>query len=54
MTFTIDTLKRLKIEYVAAKNKKQEIFVFDGHELLTDYAKYLIQYLETQLKICYN
>ena len=26
-----------------------EIFIFEGHELLTSYAKYMIEYLETKL-----
>ena len=27
-----------------------EVFTFDGHELLTDYAKYLIQHLQTKFE----
>lgn len=45
-----DSLKRLKKEYEKAVKDKKEVFVFEGHELLTSYAKYLIEYAETKLK----
>ena len=50
MTFTIDTYKRLKKEYNIARKKNLEIFLFDEHKLLTDYAKYLIQYMSTKFE----
>lgn len=37
------TLKRL---YKIAQRNNKEKFLFKGREVLTDYAKYLIQYLE--------
>jgi hypothetical protein len=39
-------LGRLKRAYEKAKLEKQETFVFEDHEYLVDYAKYLIEYLE--------
>ena len=33
----------------AYKACKGDSFTFEGHEFLKDYAKYLIEYLETQL-----
>jgi hypothetical protein len=45
--FTPAKLKLLKQEYEKAKNK--ESFIFEGREILTSYAKYLIQYLESQI-----
>jgi hypothetical protein len=50
MTFTIDTYNRLKKEYNNARQNNLEIFTFDGHELLTDYAKYMIEYLKTKFE----
>lgn len=43
-------LKRLKQAYQKAINNDQEIFLFDNNELLVGYSKYLIEYLESQLK----
>jgi hypothetical protein len=44
----------LKKEYDKAVKNKQETFVFLGeYELLVDYAKYLLQYMETQCQ-AYN
>lgn len=40
-------LPRLKKLYNKALESGVEYFVFDGHELLVNYAKYLIEYLET-------
>jgi hypothetical protein len=50
MTFTIDTYNRLKSEYNNARQNNLKIFIFDGHELLTDYAKYMIEYLQTKFE----
>ena len=38
-------LEALRVAYLAAVEAKEEIFTFEGHELLTAYAKYLIEYL---------
>ena len=57
----MDVLEKEKVEHtfvtkIEAKNFKLlynncspgETFVFKGHEFLYEYAKYLIQYLETK------
>jgi hypothetical protein len=45
-TISVDlpTFTRLKKEYQNAVDNSKDIFVFDGNELLTSYAKYLIEY----------
>ena len=50
MTFTLDTYQRLKNEYNKSVQNNLEVFTFDGHELLTDYAKYMIQYLSEKFE----
>ena len=46
-TISVDksTFTRLKKEYKTAVQSSKDIFIFDGNELLTSYAKYLIEYL---------
>ena len=46
ITFNQPTYQRFKSEYQKAVNSKKQIFIFDGNELLTDYAKYMIEYLK--------
>ena len=41
-----DTYVRLKNEYNKSVKNNITVFIFDGHELLTEYAKYLIEYLK--------
>lgn len=41
-------LERFRKEYQRAVENNQEVFTFDGNEFLPDYAKYLIQYLDSQ------
>lgn len=48
INFDLQTYSRLKKEYQQAVDNKMEMFMFDGHDLLTDYAKYLIEYLITK------
>jgi hypothetical protein len=50
VNFTPDKLQQLIKEYENAVKLGKESFVFEGSELLTSYAKYLIEYLKTQLK----
>jgi hypothetical protein len=46
--FTKEKLLQLKKEYKLAVKQGKESFMFDNtHELLTSYAKYLIEYLES-------
>lgn len=42
-------LKRLKRAYKAAHENGKEVFIFEGREILTSYAKYMIEYLNRQL-----
>lgn len=44
-------LEELKVEYNRAISAGYRIFSFKGADLLVDYAKYLIEYLENQFKI---
>lgn len=50
MTFTLDTYQRLKNEYNKSVQNNLEVFTFDNHELLTDYAKYMVQYLSEKFE----
>ena len=43
-------LERLKTAYRRAVDAGETQFTFDGHELVVSYAKYLIEYVEGQLK----
>ena len=52
MTFTFDTYKRFKDQYKMAVEKKLNQFKFDGHDFLTDYAKYVLQYLKPKFEKC--
>lgn len=38
--------KRVKKAYQAAVEAKQEVFKFDGGDLLTQFAKYLVEFLD--------
>lgn len=48
--FTQKDLDALKVEYDKAIKENKDQFVFDKHVLLVSYAKYLIEYLESQFK----
>jgi hypothetical protein len=45
ITFTPETFEKLKSSYQSALRNKEEVFTLEGHLILTEYAKYLIQYL---------
>lgn len=51
-TLSVDksTFSRLKNEYQNAVDTSKNTFMFDGHELLTNYAKYLIEYFTPMFK----
>ncbi len=49
VNFNREKLVELKKMYETSVKNNVEVFIFEGNELLTDYAKYLIQYLETKL-----
>jgi hypothetical protein len=50
LTFTKDRLARLKDEYAAAIASGESSFQFDGYDFLVDYAKHLIEDLETHFE----
>jgi hypothetical protein len=43
-------LIKLKRAYTKAVNAGQDMFVFEGREWVTAYAKYAIEYLDTKFK----
>jgi hypothetical protein len=49
LMFDITTYKRLEKAYEQAVAEKKETFIFEEKELLTSYAKYLLQYLKGKL-----
>lgn len=51
-TLSVDksTFLRLKNEYQNAINDSKDTFIFEGNELLTNYAKYLIEYFTPMFK----
>jgi len=50
ITFDRPTYQRLKAEYQKSVKNQKEIFVFDGCEFLTDYAKYVLEYLKPKFE----
>ena len=46
ITINVAELHRLKFDYKKALDDKAESFKFQGHELLTKFAKYYIEYIE--------
>jgi hypothetical protein len=48
--WTKHKLKEIKKAYAKALELKQESFFFEGNEFVTEYAKYLIEYLEPQFQ----
>ena len=46
INFNQATYQKFKKEYQNAVNSKKQIFIFDGIEFLTDYAKYVIEYIK--------
>jgi len=45
IVWTRQMLWRFKKAYFKAVKERQVCFMFDGHEFVTDYAKYLISFL---------
>jgi hypothetical protein len=48
--FDVYKLQSLKTQYNKAIREGKSSFIWDGNELLTSYAKYLIEYLNNNLK----
>jgi hypothetical protein len=51
LTIDMPTYKRLKKAYEQALKENKKSFIFENTELLVDYAKYLLQYLENRLGV---
>lgn len=49
INFNLEKLEKLKGEYQRALDTNEVFFIFEGQEILTSYAKYLIEYLEMKL-----
>jgi hypothetical protein len=50
VAFTPSKAKRLHDAYERAVLLGKTVFWFDGYEYLTDYAKYLLKYLDLKMK----
>ena len=50
LLFTREMLAEFKRDYEAAKHHNHDQFEFHGEVVLVSYAKYVIEYLETQFK----
>ena len=46
ITWNADKLEKLKAAWKKADDNEQESFMFEGHEILVTYGRYLIEYLE--------
>lgn len=45
--FTREKMQALRKEYNRAVRDGKDVFIFEGHELLVSYAKYVLEYLST-------
>jgi hypothetical protein len=43
---TLENIGKFKMLYDLARQQKKETFMFEGSEVLVDYAKYVIQYFD--------
>lgn len=50
INFNAEKLEELKKLYLNAVTTGSDIFIFDGSEISTTYAKYLIEYLNEKIK----
>lgn len=48
ITFTAQKTRELRKAYNRALHTNQNQFAFEGREVLVDYAKYLLEYLESE------
>ena len=46
VTFDLPKIVRLRTAYEQAVREGKEQFTFEGHDYVTDYAKYLLEYLK--------
>ena len=50
ITWTPAKYKRLRADYEQAVADNELVMTFEGHSLMTGYAKYLLEYLSNQFK----
>lgn len=50
INWTKPMLERFKVAYQHARQSRSDWFVFDGNKYVTNYAKYLIEYLDGRLQ----
>lgn len=50
VSFDLLMLNRLKKAYDRATSESKDMFTFEGNDYVTNYAKYLIEYLEEKFK----
>ena len=48
MKFTKKSYESLQEAYNNAKENKEKSFIWEGHEFITQYAMYLLEYLTTE------
>ena len=46
---TVNNIDQFKKSYNDAVSEGKEVFIFEGGEVLTSYAKYVIQYIDSIL-----
>jgi basic membrane lipoprotein Med (substrate-binding protein (PBP1-ABC) superfamily) len=51
VSFTPEKLKKFRTAYKNAVDSKKDVFVFEGNGFVTEYAKYMIQYLDTKFGV---
>lgn len=51
VTFTREKFKKFKKAYNACKQAQRQSFTFEGHEVLADYARYMLEYLENEFMV---
>jgi len=47
---TVNNINQFKEMYNSAVSEGIDIFIFEGSEVLTSYAKYVIQYFESKMR----
>ena len=50
ISFDRESYKNFKTDYNSAVENNKEMFVFEGNEFLTSYAKYVVEYLTPMFK----
>lgn len=47
--FTLEKIKAFRKLYDEAVKDGKEMFIFEGHDVLVSYAKYVLEYLEKRI-----